>query len=108
MAQHFLLSAKARTLSLAAIYRMGEDKAYQAFCDVRWASTDGKPVCPRCGCVEAYSIATRRRFKCVACHHQYSVTSGTLFASRKLSFTDLLAAIAPVRERGQGRVRAPG
>ena len=36
---------------------------------------------------------SRRRFKCVACHHQFSVTSGTIFASRKLSFTDLLAAI---------------
>ena len=32
-------------------------------------------------------------FNCVACYHQFSVTSGTIFASRKLSFTDLLAAI---------------
>jgi transposase-like protein len=50
-------------------------------------------VCPRCGCVETYNITSRRRFKCVGCHHQFSVTSGTIFASRKLSFTDLLAAI---------------
>ncbi len=42
---------------------------------------------------ETYNIATRRKFKCVACHHQFSVTSGTIFASRKMSFTDLLAAI---------------
>jgi transposase-like protein len=60
---------------------------------MRWAETDGEPVCPRCGCVEHYEIATRRRFKCVGCYHQYSVTSGTIFASRKLSYTDLLAAI---------------
>uniref|UniRef100_UPI0026166D1B IS1595 family transposase n=1 Tax=uncultured Parasphingopyxis sp. TaxID=1547918 RepID=UPI0026166D1B len=42
---------------------------------------------------ETYDISTRRKFKCVACHHQFSVTSGTIFASRKMTFTDLLAAI---------------
>ena len=91
--QHFLLSAKARTLSLKAVFRMGEDKAYQTFCQLRWPETEGEAVCPRCGCVESYNIVTRRKFKCVACHHQFSVTSGTIFASRKLSYTDLLAAI---------------
>jgi transposase-like protein len=50
-------------------------------------------VCPDCGCPETYNITSRRRFKCVACHKQFSVTSGTIFASRKLSYTDLLAAI---------------
>jgi hypothetical protein len=29
MAQHFLLSAAARTLSLKAVFRMGEDAAYE-------------------------------------------------------------------------------
>ncbi|KRB86933.1 transposase [Sphingomonas sp. Root710] len=91
--QHFLLSAAARTLSLKAVFRMGEDAAYETFKRLRWAATDGEAVCPRCGCVETYDIATRRRFKCIACHHQFSVTSGTIFASRKMSFTDLLAAI---------------
>lgn len=93
MAQHFLLSAKARTLSLKAVYQMGEDKAYETFRLLRWPETDGEAVCPKCGCVETYDITSRRRFKCVACHNQFSVTSGTIFASRKLSFTDLLAAI---------------
>lgn len=91
--QHFLLSAAARTLSLKAVFRMGEDKAYDTFCQLRWPETDGEAVCPRCGCPETYNITSRRRFKCVACHHQFSVTSGTIFASRKLSYTDLLAAI---------------
>jgi len=91
--QHFLLSAKARTLSLKAVFTMGEEGAYKTFCAMRWPETDGEAVCPRCGCVETYDIATRRKFKCVACHHQFSVTSGTIFASRKLGFVDLLAAI---------------
>ena len=45
------------------------------------------------GVRDAYSITTRRKFKCAGCYHQFSVTSGTIFASRKMSFTDLLAAI---------------
>ena len=91
--QHFLLSAAARTLSLRAVFQMGEDKAYETFRGLRWPETEGEAVCPKCGCLDVYQISTRRRFKCAACYHQFSVTSGTIFASRKLSFTDLLAAI---------------
>ena len=91
--QHFLLSAAARTLSLKAVFRMSEDQAYNTFCQMRWPETEGEAVCPRCGCVDSYNIVTRRKFKCVACYHQFSVTSGTIFASRKMGFTDLLAAI---------------
>jgi transposase-like protein len=93
MAQHFLVSAASRTMSLKDIYGMGDAKAYEAFCKLRWPETDGEAVCPRCGGVEAYKITTRRRFKCAACLHQYSVTSGTIFSARKMSFTDLLASI---------------
>ena len=93
MAQHFLLSAAARTLSLKSIYGEGEEVAYRRFCALRWSETDGAPVCPACGCVDIYDIKTRRRFKCAACHRQFSVTSGTMFASRKLTFVDLLAAV---------------
>ena len=93
MAQHFLLSAAARTLSLRSVYQNGEDKAYETFCRMRWAETEGKPVCPRCGGLDAYTISTRRKFKCKACGHQFSVTSGTIFAGRKMAFVDLLAAI---------------
>ena len=93
MGQHFLLSAKSRGLSLKKIYKMGEDKAYDLFRQIRWPETDGEAVCPQCGCIESYDISTRRKFKCKGCHHQYSVTSGTILRSRKLDFTDLLAAI---------------
>lgn len=102
MAQHFLLSAKARTLSLRSIYAAGEDKAYETFCKLRWSKTEGEPVCPRCGGLDAYRITTRRRFKCAACSHQYSVTSGTIFASRKLAFVDLMAAICIITNGAKG------
>ena len=94
MSQHFLLSAKARTLSLASVARMSDDEARAMFRKIRWAATDGEPVCPQCGCVVCYEYATRPIFKCKACGRQFSVTSGTLFSSRKLPMRDYLLAIA--------------
>lgn len=102
MATHFLLTAKARTLSLKDIYKGGEDKAFDLFRHLRWPETEGEPVCPKCGCLDAYHITTRRKFKCKACHHQYSPTSGTMFASRKMSYVDLLAAICMVFNSAKG------
>ncbi|MCA0870958.1 IS1595 family transposase [Seohaeicola saemankumensis] len=102
MAQHFLLSAASRTLSLRSIYKAGEDAAYQTFCEMRWPKTDGEAVCPRCGHDETYNIRTRRKFKCKGCHHQFSVTSGTIFASRKMDFVDLLAAICIIVNASKG------
>lgn len=92
--QHFLLSTAARTLSLAKVLRLSDDEAFETFRAIRWASTEGEPVCPKCGCVGAYTIATRKLWKCKACLGQFSVTSGTIFASRKLPIRDILAAIA--------------
>lgn len=89
-------------MSLKAIYAEGEDAAYQRFCVLRWPETGGKPVCPCCAWGEAYLLSTRRRFKCKACHHQFSVTSGTIFASRKLAFVDLLGAIALIANAAKG------
>jgi transposase-like protein len=91
---HFLLSAAARTLSLAKVMRTSKDEAFEAFRMIRWASTEGDAVCPRCGCCEAYTFKARRIFKCRGCAHQFSVTSGTIFASRKMDLRDILAAIA--------------
>ena len=102
MAQHFLLSARARTLSLRSIYKAGEEAAYDTFRKMRWPETDGDAICPRCGGCDAYDIATRRKFKCRACHHQFSVTSGTIFASRKMDFVDLLAAICILVNASKG------
>jgi len=102
MSQHFLLSAKARTLSLRSIFAGGEVKAYETFRKLRWPETDGEPVCPHCGGLDAYEIKSRRRFECRECGKQFSVTSGTIFHSRKMSFTDLLAAICIVCNAAKG------
>jgi transposase-like protein len=102
MAQHFLLSAASRTLSLRSIYKAGEDAAYGLFCKMRWPETNGEAVCPQCNHDQAYKITTRRKFKCKACAHQFSVTSGTIFASRKMDFVDLLAAICLIVNASKG------
>lgn len=103
MAQRFLLSAASRTLSLRSIYKAGEDSAYETFYKMRWPETDGEAVCPVCSNEGAYKITTRRKFKCKNCHHQFSVTSGTIFASRKMDFVDLLAAICLIVNAAKGR-----
>jgi len=94
MTQHFLHSRASRTLKLATVLRMTEEEAREAFKQLRWADTDGEPVCPSCGCCESYYLATQRRWKCKGCSKQYSVTSGTIFANRKMEVRNILAAIA--------------
>jgi hypothetical protein len=54
LAQHFLLSPAAKSLTLAQVIRMTEDQAETAFRNVRWAETNGAPVCPKCGGLNAY------------------------------------------------------
>ena len=69
-------------------------QAFEAFKSLRWSDNEGAPVCPRCGSVTIYELSDNRRFKCADCAHKFSVTSGTIFASRKLPLRDILAAIA--------------
>lgn len=97
MAQHFLLSSKAKTLRLADVLRMSDAEAETAFRKIRWASTDGAPSCPKCGVLEPYEYRRETGalcFECRDCKAHFSITSGTLFASHKKPLRDYLAAIA--------------
>jgi transposase-like protein len=97
MAQHFLLSAAAKSLSLASIFTMKDADAETTFRRIRWADTNGEPVCPHCGGVDAYDCRRLKgapRFRCRACVKDFTITSGTLFASHKLPLRCYLAAIA--------------
>lgn len=93
MSQHFLLSAAARTLSVSKVARMSDEEANEIFKNIRWASTAGEPVCPRCRCLSSYTYKSRKLWRCKGCDHMYSVTSGTIFANRKLHVRDYLLAI---------------
>ncbi len=97
MAQHFLLSSAAKTLSLASVFTMKDADAEMAFRRIRWTDTDGQPVCSHCGGVDAYDCRRLKgapRFRCRACKKDFTLTSGTLFASHKLPLRCYLAAIA--------------
>jgi transposase-like protein len=97
MCQHFLLSSKAKTLRLADVLRMTDAEAETAFRKVRWFQTEGAPVCPHCGGLDAYLNPRPNgstRYRCKACAKDFTVTSGTLFSSHKRPLRDYLAAIA--------------
>jgi len=97
MAQHFLLSAGARSLSAAKIMRMSDSGVENVFRRLCWPETDGKPVCPDCGCTICYACrrpAGQLRWRCKACRHDFSITSGTLFAWHKLPLRTYLLAVA--------------
>ena len=97
MTQHFLLSAAARSLSTAKVARMSDRGAENVFARVRWPRTDGKPVCPGCGCEICYDCRRSpetTRWRCKACRADFSITSGTLFAWHKLPLRTYLMAIA--------------
>lgn len=93
MSQHFLLSAKAVTLGVLELARMSDDEAYEMFKALRFAENGGEPYCPHCGFDVIYTYTARRLFKCKQCEKQFTVTSGTTFRSRKMSYRDILAAI---------------
>ena len=76
---------------------MTDQEAETAFRSLRWAATDGKPVCPHCECpivYEARRPSGASRFRCKACRKDFSVTSGTLFAFHKMPLRTYLAATA--------------
>lgn len=96
VAQHFLLSARARSLSIAQVLRMTDEDAELAFAALRWPETGGKAVCVHCGCPTCYECrrpSGALRFRCKACRGDFSLTSGTLFAFHKLPLRTYLAAV---------------
>jgi transposase-like protein len=97
MSQHFLLSSRAKTLTLASVARMSDEEAEMVFRKIRWANNNGDPFCPKCGCTIVYDCRRANgaaRWRCKACRHSFSITSGTLFHSRKMPLRAYLLAIA--------------
>jgi transposase-like protein len=97
MSQHFLLSPRAKTLTLAHVMRLSSEEAQTLFQRIRWPATNGAPVCPKCEGQAVYTVTRRTgpaRWRCKACNREFTVTSGTLFAWHKLPIQSYLAAIA--------------
>src|ERR1700689_1818417 len=97
MAQHFLLSSRAKTLSLASVFTMKDADAEMAFRRIRWADTNGEPVCPHCGAVDAKDCGRVKGAPlslCGVCWKPFTFPSRTVCPSHKLPLRCYLAAIA--------------
>jgi transposase-like protein len=106
MAQHFLLSAEARSLSLVQVMQMTDTQVEAMFRLVRWPETKGEPVCPSCGSPEVYSRPRGKnmpRWRCKACLHNFSLISGTIFANAKLPLRMYLAAVSIFSNEVKGK-----
>lgn len=72
---------------------MTEEQAFELFGEVRWGR-EGDPVCPDCGVADQHwFVPSPQQWRCGACGHTFSVTSGTIFAYHKLPLSSYLAAI---------------
>jgi len=96
MSQHFLLSAAAKTLTLGSVVRMSDSEVETTFIRLRWSDNNHEPYCPKCGGTIVYRSRRKGslRWQCKACQKEFSLTSGTLFASRKMPLRSYLLAIA--------------
>ena len=94
MAQHYLISSKARKFSPIKMAQLSDSEARALLCQIRWGSEENV-VCPKCSVQHiAYRIASRHQWRCKHCNHTFSVTSGTILANRKLPIQTYLYAIA--------------
>src|SRR5258708_23536704 len=76
---------------------MKDEEAEARFRQIRGADPNGELVCPNCGSLDVYDCRRFKgapRFRCRGCKKDFSITSGTLFASHKLPLRCYLAAIA--------------
>jgi transposase-like protein len=71
-------------------YFKNEETCISYLANSRWGET---PCCPHCGNVGAYT--TNRGYKCKAkeCHKKFTVTTGTIFESTKISLRIWFAAM---------------
>lgn len=106
MAQHFLLTRAAKTLTLAQVMRLSVEEAETMFARIRWPGSNGQPVCPLCGGDAVYNVRRPKgppRWRCKACVKEFTVTSGTMFAWHKMPVQSYLAAIAIAMNEVKGK-----
>lgn len=95
MAQHYLLSSSSKTFSLEHIAEMSDEEVYELFKKIRWNKNNGNPICPKCGNTQKVYTLKTKRFRCgkSRCKHTFSITSGTIFHSRKMKLKKYLYII---------------
>lgn len=89
------------SITEAEIAEMDEDDAWASVRRMRWPSTNGSPVCPKCGSHRCSLVKSRRRCHCHDCDHMFSPLSGTTFHGFKggyLSFLKRYAYEGPINK----------
>ena len=84
MARNKVQFQKGFSLSEFLIQYGTEDQCFDALYAWRWP--DGF-LCPHCGHAKCCQLASRKLQQCNRCHHQTSLTAGTIFESTKLALT---------------------
>lgn len=95
--RNFLLSPAAKAFKPADAVKLKADEAYDRFKDIRFGWQGGKPECPKCGAAAPYELNKCGRtgtFRCRKGCGDFSLTSGTVFASRKAPIATILHGIA--------------
>ena len=76
-----------------------EEQCKKALFDWRWPRGF---VCPECGHTHHCLLHTNRLYQCYRCHHQTSLTSGTIFADTKLPLTTWFLSMFLVTQTKNG------
>jgi len=81
-------------LSVREVFAVSDEAAFDLLRELRWGKSE-EVVCPACGVAERHwFLPSRRQWRCKACAHTFSVTSGTIFAHHKLPLRVYLGAVA--------------
>ena len=75
-----------------------EEHCQQALYQLRWPQGFG---CPACGNTTGCALHSRKVYQCHKCHHQTSLTAGTIFHGTKLALTQWFLAIFLLTQRKQ-------
>lgn len=67
-----------------------EEQCYERLFNMRWANGF---ECPKCGCKEYCKLKRHSLYQCNSCHHQTSLTAGTILDNTKLPLTTWFLAI---------------
>ncbi len=76
-----------------------QEQCEKALFDWRWPNGF---ICPECGHTGHCFLNTNKLYQCYRCHHQTSLTSGTIFADTKLPLTKWFLAMFLVTQTKNG------
>ena len=95
MLRAFFLTPAAKSIKPDFAMSLKPDEAFERFSEVRWAWNGGKKQCVWCGGDKLYEFGRVRLglYRCKACARDFSTTSKTVFASRKMPHKSILAGI---------------